>query len=106
MNWDEITDWFDKFYAEYVEGKKLVRGRAFSGGRIEIYGKDDISIVLNIPYLRGETEEEKAAEIIRTKFDKDSQSVHAEFDYERFKKIVSGEQPLAEEDWFWHDEFK
>jgi hypothetical protein len=103
MNWEQINDWFDAFYAEYVEGKKPVRGRVFSGGHIEIWGRDSVAIVLHDPYTRGVTNDEKALDFVRNVFD-DSRSVHAEINYERFRQIVSGEKPLTNEDWVWHDE--
>ena len=44
MTWEQINDWFDAFYKETVEGKKTIRGRAFSGGRIEIWGRDSVAM--------------------------------------------------------------
>lgn len=104
MNWEQINEWFDAFHDEYVEGKKLVRGRAFSGAKIEIYGRDSIAIVLHGPYLRGTTQDEKAVELVKNIFDQEHQSIQAEINYERFQHIVNGEHPLTDVDWFWLDE--
>lgn len=103
MNLKQITDWFDTFYTEYVEGKKLVRGRAFSGSHIQIWSGDSFVIVLHDPYIRGTNEDEKATDFVRGLND-DVRSVLAEINLERFEKIVSGEQPLKNEDWVWQDE--
>lgn len=103
MTFEEINKWFDAFYQETVEAKKPVRGRTFSGSRIEIYGGDSIAIVLSDPYTRGSTMEERALDFARNVFD-DNRSVHAEINYERFQRVVSGEQPLTDEDWVWSDE--
>lgn len=103
MNWDQINDWFDSFYAEYVEGKKPIRGRTFSGGRIEIWGRDSIAIVLHDPYLRGLDSYQRAEDFVRNVHD-DNQSIHAEINFDRFQKVVSGEEPLTDQDWAWHDE--
>lgn len=103
MNLKQITGWFDSFYAEYVEGKKLVRGRAFSGSHIRIWGEDSFCIVLHDPYVRGVTQEEKATDFVRN-LNNETSSVYAEINLDRFEKIVLGEQPLTEEDWVWEDE--
>lgn len=103
MNLKQITDWFDSFHAEYVEGKKLVRGRAFSGSHIQIWSGNSFAIVLHDPYPRGLNEEEKATDFVRS-LDDDVRSVYAEINLERLQKIVSGEQPLTNEDWVWQDE--
>jgi hypothetical protein len=103
MELKQITDWFDSFYAEYVEGKKLVRGRAFSGSRIEVWSGDCFCIVLHDPYPRGITPEEKAEDFGRSLQD-DARSVHAEINLDRLQKIVSGERPLTNDDWTWQDE--
>lgn len=102
MDLKSITDWFDSFYEEYVAGKKLVRGRAFSGSHIEIWG-DVFCIVLHDPYPHGKTKEEKATDFVRSIND-EVRSVYAEINLERLQKIVSGEQPLTNEDWVWQDE--
>lgn len=102
MELKQITDWFDSFYTEYVEGKKLVRGRAFSGSHIEIWG-DVFCIVLHDPYPRGITAEEKAQDFTRS-LDDDVRSVYAEVSLEKLQKIVFGEQHLTNEDWVWQDE--
>jgi len=104
MNWSDINDWFDKFYEETVEAKKLVRGRAFSGAKIEIYGRDSISIVLHNPYTRGITEDEKAIDFVRSIENEDAQEVYTDFNYERFARIVMGEDTIKEDDWIWEDE--
>ena len=103
MELKQMTDWFDSFYAEYVEGKKLVRGRTFSGSRIEVWGGDCFCIVLHDPYPRGITAEEKAEDFGRSLED-DARSIHAEINLDRLQKIVSGKQPLTNEDWIWSDE--
>lgn len=104
MNLKQITDWFDSFYNEYVTGKKLVRGRTFSGSHIQIWGDDSFCIVLHDPYMRGSTPEEKSQDFVRG-IEDDAVSVHAEINLDRFEKIVSGEQPLTNEDWVWSDEY-
>jgi len=103
MTWDQINDWWDAFYEEFVEGKKPVRGRAFSGGKIEIWGRDSVAIVLHDPYVRGVDSYQKAVDFVRNVMD-NNRSVHAEIDYARFQRVVSGEQPLTDSDWVWQDE--
>ena len=104
MTFEEINNWFDAFYAETVGGKKPVRGRAFSGGKIEIWGKNNIVIVLHDPYPRGATDEGRANDFVRTMFDSEHQQIFAEIDYPRFQRVVSGEEPLTDSDWTWPDE--
>lgn len=104
MDWNQIHDWFDAFYEKYVEGKKPVRGRTFSGSHIEVWGRDNLVIVLHDPYARGNDEESKSVDFVKNMFDSDHQRIYAEIDYARFQRIVSGEQPLTEEDWVWPDE--
>jgi len=104
MDWTQINDWFDSFHDEYVEGKKEVRGRVFSGAHIEIWGGDSIAIVLHDPRLRGTDEDQRACDFVRNAQSGDELSLHAEINYARFEKIVSGEKPLEAEDWVWHDE--
>lgn len=53
LSWQQVHDWFNIFYDEYVESKKLVRGRAFSGSHMEVWG-DTVVIILHDPYARGE----------------------------------------------------
>lgn len=104
MTWDEINDWFDSFHKEYVEAKKIIRGFAFSGARIEIYNRADLQIVLNHPYLRGNSEEAKANDFVKGVFGVNHQEIFAEINYDRFKRIVKGQDFLKEEDWVWPDE--
>lgn len=103
MTWDEINDWFDAFYAEYVEGRKPVRGRVFSGSHIEIWGRNSIAIVLHDPYPRGQNEEQKALDFVRTMND-NNVNVQAEIDYGRLDRIIKGQETLTEDDWVWDDE--
>ena len=104
LTWDQINDWFDGFYEECIEGRKLFRGVAFSGARLEIYGRDDIAVVLIDPRLRGSTPDEKAVDFVKGVFGVNHQSLQAELKYDRFKRVISGEEPLVEEDWIWPDE--
>ena len=104
MTWEEMNDWFDAFYKETVETKKIIRGRAWSGSHIRIWSRNSISVVLYDPYLRGSTEESKAVDFIKNLVDPDHQEIHAELTYDRFKKIVSGEDSLKNEDWVHNDE--
>lgn len=104
MNLEQVNNWFDSFYKEYVENKKLVRGRSFSGAHIEIWSDNNFAIVLHDPYLRGSNLEEKALDFVRGVQNNDTMSLYAEIKYDRLKKIVSGEEPLTENDWVWHDE--
>jgi hypothetical protein len=103
MNWDQINDWFDAFYDATV-GKKPVRGRIFSGGKIEIWDRDNVAVVLTGPMPRGSTDESRAADFIKNVFDEDHQEISAEMNYARFQKVLSGEQPLTDEDFIWPDE--
>lgn len=104
MEVKEIFTWWNRFYDEVIEGKKPVRGRCFSGGRIELWGNDDIVIVLHDPYLRGTSEESKAKDFVNNIFDKDQQSISAQMNLERFERIVRGEESLEDRDWTWPDE--
>lgn len=104
MNWDQINDWFDEFHEEIIEGRVLVRGRSFTGARIEIFGRDDVAIVLLDPRPRGISESSKVADFVKNVFDSEHQSLYAEINYERFQRVVSGEEPLTEQDWVWPDE--
>lgn len=104
MTLDQINDWFDNFYQEFIEGRKPIRGRCWSGGNIELWDRDNIVIVLHIPFLRGKSDEDKATDMVKNIFDSEHQSISAELNLERFKKVVSGEEPLTEEDWMWPDE--
>lgn len=101
---DQINEWFDSFYKETIEDKKLIRGRAFSGGRIEIWSRRCIVIVLHHPYLRGKTLEDKSLDLVKNIFDKGQEDVRAEISCERFEKVISGEEPLTDKDWRWSDE--
>lgn len=104
MTWDQINDWFDAFHEEYVEGKKPVRGVAFSGAKLEIWSRDSIAIVLSHPYLRGNDQNDKAVDFVKSVFGVNHQTLQAEIDYKRFQQIISGEKPLSDEDWIWPDE--
>jgi hypothetical protein len=104
MNWDQINLWFDAFYEEVVEGRVSVRGRTWSGARIEIYGKNDIAVVLLDPRPRGITEQAKAADFVKGIFDNNHKSLHAEIKFDRFQRVINGEEPLTEKDWVWPDE--
>jgi hypothetical protein len=104
MTWDQINDWFDAFYEEYIEGKKPIRGQTFSGGRIEIWGRNEAVVVLHDPYPRGISETARHVDMVKNIVGVNHQSIHAEIDFERFKSIVSGEKPLTDSDWTWPDE--
>lgn len=103
MTWDQINDWFDAFYKEYIEGKKPIRGRTFSGAHIGIWGRDSIAIIAHDPYTRGTDSDQKAVDFVRGLYD-DSKSVWAEINLERFQQLVSGQSHLTDEDWVWEDE--
>lgn len=104
MTWDQIHDWYENFYLEVIEGKKPIRGRCFSGSKIEVWGRDNIIIELHDPFLRGESEDNRALDFVKNLFDQNHQKITAEIDFERFKRVVSGEEPLADADWQWPDE--
>lgn len=104
MTWEQINDWFDSFHDEYIEGRKPIRGRSFSGARIEIWNRDNVVIVVHDPYPRGSTEESRATDLVRNIFDSEHQKAFVEIDYARFQRIVRGEEPLTDKDWIWPDE--
>jgi hypothetical protein len=103
MTFDQINDWFDSFYEETIEAKKPVRGRTFSGARIEIWGRDSIAIVMHDPYPRGTDRDQKALDFVRNIHD-DNTELTAEINSSRFKEIIEGTNPLTENDWLWKDE--
>jgi hypothetical protein len=113
MNWETITNWFDKFHDETIEGRLPVRGRVYSGAKIEIWGKNDIVIVLVDPRLRGATitffydsafNSGRALDMVKTSLAESDSSLYAEIKYDRFQRIVSGEEPLTDSDWIRSDE--
>jgi len=70
LPWQQVHDWFHLFYDEYVENKKLVRGRAFSGSHMEVWG-GTVVIILHDPYARGEDDDQKALDFARGVLDND-----------------------------------
>lgn len=103
MNLDQINDWFDSFYEEYIKGKKPIRGRIFSGAHIEVWSRRDIAVVVHDPYPRGQDAEQKAADFVRGLHD-ENKNLHAEMTTDRFQQIVSGQYRLTDSDWVWDDE--
>lgn len=103
LTWDAINQWFDKFYDNVVEGRKVVRGRSFTGAKIEIYGHNDIAIVLENPRVRGNTEDEKVEDFVRS-YETDCVTLTAELNLDRFEKLVGGQIELVDSDWVWNDE--
>jgi hypothetical protein len=103
MTLDEINDWFDSFYEETIEAKKPVRGRTFSGARIEIWGRDSIAIVIHDPYPRGTDRDQQAQDFVRNINDENTE-LTAEISPSRLKEIIAGTNPLTENDWLWNDE--
>lgn len=104
MTWDQINDWFDNFYKQHIEGKTIIRGSAWSGGHIRIWDRNTVSIVLYDPYLRGNDAQTQAVDFIKKVFDPEHQEIHAEITFDRFKKIIMGEDQLMNEDWVRNDE--
>ena len=95
MNWEQINKWFDKFYAETIDAKKSVRGRTWSGAYIKIWGIDSISIVLEHPYIRGESEEEKAFDFFRQVADNEHNQISADINFDRFKDLIEGASEIG-----------
>lgn len=103
MTLDQINNWFDAFYQEYIESKKPIRGRTFSGAHIEVWGRDNVAIVVHDPYARGQDDQQKAVDFVRGLYD-DNRSLHAEISTDRFQQLVNGHDHLTDDDWVWEDE--
>lgn len=103
LTWEQVNTWFDNFYDEYVESKKKVRGRAFSGSHMEVWG-DTVVVILHDPYARGEDDDQKALDFVRGIFDENTRTLRAEVSHDRFERVVNGTEPLTDADWAWQDE--
>lgn len=101
--WQQVCDWFDNFYIEYVDAKKTVRGRSFSGSHMELWG-DTVVVILHDPYPRGTDIDQKALGFVQDMFDESIKELRAEISHDRFLRVVSGKQPLIDADWSWNDE--
>jgi hypothetical protein len=104
VTFDHINDWFDVFYDEYIENKRVIRGFCFSGAKIEIYTRNNVCIVLTSPYSRGITEENKSIDFVKTCLGINPAYIIAELTYDRFVNLVNGTQPLTDAEWIFPDE--
>lgn len=99
----QISDWLDSFYASYIEAKVPIRGRTFSGLKIEIYEENMIAVVVTDPYLRGTTEVEKSFDFVRSIHDA-NRTLTAELDKNKLISLINGTYQLSDSDWVWDDE--
>lgn len=103
MNLDQVNNWFDAFHKEYIEGKKPIRGRTFSGAHIELWGRDEVVVVVHDPYPRGADEEQKAVDFVRGLHD-NAVNIRAEINADRLQRLVGEQDKLTDKDWVWDDE--
>jgi hypothetical protein len=100
---EQIHDWFDGFCATVINNKTRLRKHIFSGGHIEMHDRKMVTLILE-PGIDGPLHdlEQRTKSFIKNIFD-DRQLI-CEVPVERFQKIVTGEDAIKEEDWFWNDE--
>jgi len=101
MDFSQVHDWLDKFEDEVCENKKKIRGRIFSGMRLEIYDRTEVVIVLETA-IEGSCPESRTMSMIKEIMD--TRVLEAFIPYDRFVNIVNGTDELREEDWRWDDE--
>lgn len=102
FDWDALHDWMDKFHDDVVEGKRRIRGFIFCGMHLETHSRDEVVINLH-PGVEGNSPEDRANSFLKEVFD-DYRYLSAFVPIERMKKIIVGQDCLAETDWVWSDE--
>jgi hypothetical protein len=94
-----LANWLESFEREYC-GERVVRGRRFSGAKIEIYDTKTIEVHLTNPMARGETKEDRMYDTLMGQ----GEYVFAVIPVDRLEGIVSGQDKISDEDWTWDDE--
>ncbi len=103
MNWNDIHSWLDRFHAEVVEQRKVIRGFIYMGCHLETWEKNEIWVVLE-PGARGDTDEARSADMIRSILHDGNRVLEAPIPFERFERIVRGEDTIKDDEWIWSDE--
>lgn len=101
MFFADVHKWLDQFEIEVCKKRKKIRGRTFTGFHLEIYDEKDVVIVME-PGIEGTTPEDRAKSFVKDIFD--DRVLEAFIPYDRFEKIVKGEDEIREDDWLWNDE--
>jgi hypothetical protein len=102
ISFKQVLEWFDRYYNDVVESKKKIRGKVFSGCRIEIHGIHHIGILHEVGVL-GKNQDEREVNFVKNVLFEDRELI-LEYTTEDFKKIVNGEKTIQDGDYFWSDE--
>jgi len=86
MTFEQLMNWFDVFYAEFVESKIEILGHKISHAYIEIHTEEEIDIVLVVV---SPTEE---------------RTMLVELPTSRVEKIIAGEDQIYPYEFAWIDE--
>lgn len=99
----QLTDWLNSFHDSHIKTKKPIRGRTFSGLKMEIYGDNIVTVVLTDPFLRGTTQDQKNYDFVRNLYEQNI-SLITELDEQKLISLINGTYQLTDKDWSWNDE--
>ena len=113
----DIARWLWRFEKEYCYGK-LVRGRNFTGCKLDIYplhedsvdgvtvSKDFLELQLTMPVPFGVDAESKFYNMVRSASAGDPAYVYVLLSAERLEGLIRGDDSCAirDEEWIWEDE--
>lgn len=101
MKFADVQNWLDGFGLEVCEGRRRIRGRLFSGVRLEVHARGEVVVIMD-PAVEGATPDQRAISFVKDIFD--TRVLEAFIPPDRFERIVAGEDAIREEDWVWDDE--
>ena len=91
MTWDEIHNWHDQFESEVTANG--MRGVAICGSHIQTWERGEVWISLTVG----------GGDFVQTVLE-DRGNLEAQISFDRFQKIVRGEDHLKDDDFLYFDE--
>lgn len=101
MQFSDVQKWLASFSLEVCEGRKRIRGRLFSGVRLELYVDGEVVLIMD-PAVEGSTIQDRVVSFVKDVMD--TRVLEAFIPTDRFERVVAGEDAIREEDWVWDDE--
>lgn len=101
MLYSDVVGWLGRIEQEICGKRKRIRGRVFSGVRMEVYVDGEVVVVLD-PAVEGVSPEDRTKSVVKEIFD--PRILECFINPARFEKIVKGEEEIGEDDWEWDDE--
>lgn len=103
LTWDEIHDWHDRFDARVTAEDYTIRGIPIAGSNLQTWERGEVWLELELGFV-GNTQEERLYDFARSTLAARG-NLEVRIPYERFERIVRGEDHLADDEFLYYDEW-